>query len=87
MKNRAVVETTFNIAKEVLDRARCLLLVQLDDDITEAGFQFDRKVTEGMDVVDKIRAVPTGAGSLMGYPARDVPATDVVIKTATVVSK
>lgn len=51
------------------------------------GYAVFGKVTEGMDVVDKIRAVPTGAGSLMGYPARDVPATDVVIKTATVVSK
>jgi len=40
------------------------------------GYAVFGKVVEGMDVVDKIRAVPTGAG--------DVPVTPVVIKKATV---
>jgi peptidyl-prolyl cis-trans isomerase A (cyclophilin A) len=40
------------------------------------GYAVFGKVVEGMDVVDKIRAVPTGPG--------DVPLTPVVIKTATV---
>ena len=40
------------------------------------GYAVFGKVVEGMDVVDKIRAVPTGPG--------DVPMTPVVIKKATV---
>ena len=40
------------------------------------GYTVFGKVVEGMDVVDKIRAVPTGPG--------DVPLTPVVIKKATV---
>jgi peptidyl-prolyl cis-trans isomerase A (cyclophilin A) len=40
------------------------------------GYAVFGKVVEGMDVVDKIRAVPTGPG--------DVPLTPVVIKQATV---
>src|SRR5450755_3345796 len=40
------------------------------------GYAVFGKVVEGMDVVDKIRAVPTGPG--------DVPLTPVVIKRATV---
>ncbi len=40
------------------------------------GYAVFGKVTEGMDVVDKIRVVPTGPG--------DVPVTPVVIKRATV---
>ena len=40
------------------------------------GYAVFGKVIEGMDVVDKIRAVPTGPG--------DVPTTPVVIKRATV---
>ena len=39
------------------------------------GYAVFGKVVSGMDVVDKIRAVPTGPG--------DVPATPVVIKSAT----
>jgi len=39
------------------------------------GYAVFGKVVSGMDVVDKIRAVPTGPG--------DVPQTPVVIKTAT----
>jgi peptidyl-prolyl cis-trans isomerase A (cyclophilin A) len=39
------------------------------------GYAVFGKVTSGMDVVDKIRAVPTGPG--------DVPRTPVVIKKAT----
>jgi cyclophilin family peptidyl-prolyl cis-trans isomerase len=40
------------------------------------GYCVFGKVTEGMDVVDKIAATPTGAG--------DVPATAIVIKSVTV---
>ena len=40
------------------------------------GYTVFGKVVDGMDVVDKIRAVPTGPG--------DVPVTPVVIKKATV---
>jgi peptidyl-prolyl cis-trans isomerase A (cyclophilin A) len=40
------------------------------------GYAVFGKVVDGMDVVDKIRAVPTGPG--------DVPLTPVVIKKATV---
>ena len=40
------------------------------------GYTVFGKVVEGMDVVDKIRAVPTGPG--------DVPVTPVTIKRATV---
>jgi peptidyl-prolyl cis-trans isomerase A (cyclophilin A) len=40
------------------------------------GYAVFGKVVEGMDVVDKIRTVPTGPG--------DVPVTPVVIKKATV---
>lgn len=41
------------------------------------GYAVFGKVTEGMDVVDKIRAVKTGSKS--GH--RDVPVEDVIIKT------
>jgi peptidyl-prolyl cis-trans isomerase A (cyclophilin A) len=40
------------------------------------GYAVFGKVVEGMDVVDKIRVVPTGPG--------DVPVTPVIIKKATV---
>ena len=40
------------------------------------GYAVFGKVVDGMDVVDKIRAVPTGPG--------DVPTTPVIIKKATV---
>jgi len=40
------------------------------------GYAVFGKVVQGMDVVDKIRATPTGAG--------DVPLQQVVIKKATV---
>ncbi len=40
------------------------------------GYTVFGKVVEGMDVVDKIRAVPTGTG--------DVPLQPIVIKKATV---
>jgi peptidyl-prolyl cis-trans isomerase A (cyclophilin A) len=45
------------------------------------GYAVFGKVVEGMDVVDKIRAVPVGASG----PHQSVPTTPVVIKSATVV--
>jgi len=46
------------------------------------GYAVFGKVTEGMDVVDKIAEAPTGATPPFG---RDVPVTQVVIKQVTVV--
>lgn len=43
------------------------------------GYAVFGKVLSGMDVVDKIRAVPTGSQGMYG----DVPTTPVVIKSAT----
>ncbi|WP_295529802.1 peptidylprolyl isomerase [uncultured Pseudacidovorax sp.] len=44
------------------------------------GYAVFGKVVSGMDVVDKIRAVPTGAQG----PMRDVPVEPVVIRSASV---
>jgi len=48
----------------------------LDFGVRDAGYAVFGEVLEGMDVVDRIKAVPTAAG--------DVPTTPVVIKTARV---
>ncbi len=47
------------------------------------GYTVFGKVVSGMDVVNKIKAVPTGAGG--PFPS-DVPRTPVVIKSATLVN-
>ncbi len=47
------------------------------------GYTVFGKVTSGMDVVNKIKAVPTGAGG--PFPT-DVPKTPVIIKTATLIN-
>ena len=47
------------------------------------GYTVFGKVTSGLDVVNKIKALPTGAG---GPFATDVPRTPVVIKSATLVN-
>ena len=44
------------------------------------GYAVFGKVVEGMDVVDKIRAVPTAASG----PHQNLPTTPVVIKSARV---
>jgi peptidyl-prolyl cis-trans isomerase A (cyclophilin A) len=58
------------------------------------GYAVFGKVVEGMEVVDKIKAVATGTkkitmrgpgGQTMEAPSQDVPNEDVVIKSATVV--
>jgi peptidyl-prolyl cis-trans isomerase A (cyclophilin A) len=46
------------------------------------GYTVFGKVVSGMDVIDKIKAMPTGAGG--PFPS-DVPATPVVIKSASLV--
>lgn len=46
------------------------------------GYAVFGKVVQGMDVVDKIRKIPTGAG---GPFPKDVPQAPVVIESATVV--
>jgi len=47
------------------------------------GYAVFGQVVEGMDVVDKIRKTPTGAG---GPFPRDVPRTPVVIQSASLIS-
>ena len=47
------------------------------------GYTVFGKVTSGLDVVNKIKALPTGAGG--PFPS-DVPRTPVVIKSATLVN-
>ncbi|MCJ7798913.1 MAG: peptidylprolyl isomerase [Polaromonas sp.] len=47
------------------------------------GYTVFGKVVSGMDVVNKIKAVPTGAGG--PFPS-DVPKTPVIIKSATLVN-
>jgi peptidyl-prolyl cis-trans isomerase A (cyclophilin A) len=59
------------------------------------GYAVFGKVVEGMDVVNKIKAVPTGSapitmlhpatGEKMSMPSQDVPKENVVIESATVV--
>ena len=53
----------------------------LDKNATSAGYAVFGKVTDGMDVVDKIRAVRTGTKG--GHA--DVPTEDVVIKSMKIV--
>ncbi len=59
------------------------------------GYAVFGKVVEGMEVVDKIKAVPTGVskltmlhpvtGAKMEAPSPDVPTKNVVIESATIV--
>ena len=58
------------------------------------GYAVFGKVVEGMDVVDKIKSVPTGTtpltmknpmtGAMVAMPSSDVPAEPVVIQSATI---
>ncbi len=62
---------------------------------SNGGYAVFGKVVEGMSVVDKIKAVPTGTANLtmmhpvsgqkMELPSQDVPSKKVVIESATVV--
>jgi cyclophilin family peptidyl-prolyl cis-trans isomerase len=67
------------------DSATCQFFINVvDNDFLNksargAGYAVFAKVTKGMDVVDKIKAVATGNKGGMG----DVPTTDVVIKSIT----
>jgi peptidyl-prolyl cis-trans isomerase A (cyclophilin A) len=47
------------------------------------GYAVFGKVVDGMDVVDRIRSTPTGAGGPFG---RDVPRTPVIIRSATLLN-
>ena len=53
----------------------------LDPSLQQPGYTVFGKVVSGMDVVNSIRAIPTGFGG--PFPS-DVPRTPVVIKSATV---
>jgi peptidyl-prolyl cis-trans isomerase A (cyclophilin A) len=55
---------------------------RLDDAPGKPGYAAFGKVVSGMDVVNKIKAVPTGSGG--PFPT-DVPKTPVVIQSATLV--
>jgi peptidyl-prolyl cis-trans isomerase A (cyclophilin A) len=70
------------------DSATCQFFINLSDnssnlDNQNGGFTVFGKVTEGMDIVDKIASVQTT--TKMGM--RDVPAEPVVIKSAKVVTE
>ncbi len=62
---------------------------------SNGGYAVFGKVTEGMDIVDKIKAVKTGTSNLtmrhpatgesLEMPAQDVPEENVVIESATIV--
>lgn len=47
------------------------------------GYAVFGKVTDGMEVVDKISRVPTRRAALSGYPANDVPQQPVIIHSIT----
>ncbi len=61
---------------------------------SNGGYAVFGKVIEGMDVVDKIKAVPTGVSNLtmlhpatgekLEMPSQDVPSENVVIESATI---
>jgi len=55
----------------------------LNPSMQAPGYTVFGKVVSGMDVVNKIKSVPTGSG---GPFATDVPKTPVVIKSATLVN-
>jgi len=54
----------------------------LDPNVQSPGYTVFGKVVSGMDVVDKIRLTPTGAGGPFGS---DVPKTPILINSATLV--
>jgi len=56
----------------------------LNPALNSPGYTVFGKVIEGMAVVDKIKALPTGAG---GPFASDVPKTPVVIRSAVLLAK
>jgi peptidyl-prolyl cis-trans isomerase A (cyclophilin A) len=61
---------------------------RLDPTPDSPGYVAFGKVVSGMDVVNKIKGVPTGAapGAAAGMFTRDVPKTPVVIESATIVN-
>ena len=72
----------------VVDSATCQFFInvadnsRLDPTAQAPGYTAFGKVVSGMDVVNKIKAMPTGPGG--PFPT-DVPKTAVVIESATIV--
>lgn len=79
--------------------ARCQFFINVVDNPmldypNNGGYAVFGKVVEGMEVVDKIKAVPTGPGSItmlhpstgqsMTTPTQDIPGTPVVIESAVI---
>ena len=52
-----------------------------NDSPSNVGYAVFGKVIEGIDIVDKIRLIPTGSG---GFFPTDVPQTQVIIESVKV---
>jgi len=58
-----------------------------DDTMSGFGYAVFGRVVDGMDVVDKIKAIKTESKTIMGMPMQDVPVEPVIIKTIKLVKK
>lgn len=64
-----------------------IFLDHRDERMSGFGYAVFGQVVEGMDVVDKIKAVATGTKTVMGMPFQDVPLQPVLIKTIRLVTE